>query len=307
VTVDSLGQWTYRLDNSAAALQALDTGQAVVDTFTLHTRDGTARQISVTVNGRTEYVTPPVSTAADPVDHDDHRDFRVAPAPVTLTGGSGFDSLDGSNGADTLTGNDGPDGLYGHGGDDLIYGDASSPTASTLSNGSDTIYGGAGRDTIYGGGRGDTVYGGSGDDVIYGNGATTPDSGVNGLYGGSGNDRIYGGEFDDVIQGGTGADTLTGGAGGDRFTYLQFADTGDTITDFQRGADWIDLTQIGMSMTRWVGQITAPNQLDPGQIGFMIVDGVTTVYVDSANTSPGIDLEIRLLGSIQLTAADFVW
>jgi VCBS repeat-containing protein len=306
-TVNSAGQWTYKLDNRAAALQALDTGQAVVDTFTLYTQDGTARQISVTVNGRTEYVTPPVSTAPDPLDHDDHRDWMVASSPVTLTGNDSFNSFDGSNGADTLIGNGGADGLYGHGGDDRIWGDASDPAGSTVSAGADTIYGGAGNDTIYAGDRGDTVYGGSGDDLIYGNGSTAPDTGINGLYGGSGNDRIYGGENNDMIQGGTGADTLTGGAGADRFAYLQFADTGDSITDFQQGSDWIDLTGIGMSMTRWVGQIAAPDQLDPGQIGFMIVNGVTTVYVDSANTSAGIDLEIHLLGTIQLTSGDLAW
>ena len=45
------GVWTYTLDNANAAVQALNVGQTLTDTFTVTTVDGTAQQISVTING----------------------------------------------------------------------------------------------------------------------------------------------------------------------------------------------------------------------------------------------------------------
>ncbi|WP_439375552.1 beta strand repeat-containing protein [Bradyrhizobium sp. DASA03120] len=45
------GVWTYTLDNTSAAVQALNAGQHLTDTFTVHTIDGTAQQITVTING----------------------------------------------------------------------------------------------------------------------------------------------------------------------------------------------------------------------------------------------------------------
>jgi VCBS repeat-containing protein len=299
------GFWEYTLDNNAAALQTLNTGQSVVDTFTIFTQDGTAQQISITINGRTDwtYVAPPSSTAPDAWDYDDHRDFKVAPSPVTLTGGSQFDSLDGSNGADTLIGNGSSDGLYGHGGNDVIYGDYSDPSLQGQSNWGDTSYGQAGNDVLYGGMGSDTLYGGSGDDVIYGNGSAFSDpTSIDTLSGGSGNDTLIGSDGIDYIRGGNGADMLTGGAGADRFV---FDDSGDTITDYQQGIDQ-QLIMPGSNLT-FVGQVSAPNALDPGQIGYTVVNGVTTIYVDSYGSAPGIDFEVHLLGSYVLTANDVGW
>ena len=46
------GQWTYTLDNSRAATQALNVGSAVTDTLTVTSSDGTASQnIVVNVTG----------------------------------------------------------------------------------------------------------------------------------------------------------------------------------------------------------------------------------------------------------------
>ena len=43
--------WTYTLDNSNAAVQALNVGQTLTDTFTVTTVDGTAQLVTVTING----------------------------------------------------------------------------------------------------------------------------------------------------------------------------------------------------------------------------------------------------------------
>ncbi len=45
------GTWTYTLDNSNAAVQALNNGQSTTDTFTVHTVDGTAQVITITIDG----------------------------------------------------------------------------------------------------------------------------------------------------------------------------------------------------------------------------------------------------------------
>ena len=41
-TLTAAGLWTYTLDNSNAAVQALNVGQTLTDTFTATTVDGTA-------------------------------------------------------------------------------------------------------------------------------------------------------------------------------------------------------------------------------------------------------------------------
>ncbi|WP_069275878.1 beta strand repeat-containing protein [Bradyrhizobium elkanii] len=45
------GTWTYTLDNSNTAVQGLNVGGHLTDTFTVRTIDGTAQQITVTING----------------------------------------------------------------------------------------------------------------------------------------------------------------------------------------------------------------------------------------------------------------
>jgi VCBS repeat-containing protein len=45
------GAWTYTLDNANAAVQALNTGETLTDTFTVTTLDGTAQVVTVTIHG----------------------------------------------------------------------------------------------------------------------------------------------------------------------------------------------------------------------------------------------------------------
>jgi VCBS repeat-containing protein len=55
-TLAANGAWTYRLDNGATVVQALNTGELVTDTFTVVTTDGTSKQFVVTISGKDEAV-----------------------------------------------------------------------------------------------------------------------------------------------------------------------------------------------------------------------------------------------------------
>ena len=50
-TLSATGVWTYTLDNSNVAVQALNVGQTLTDTFTVTTVDGTSEVVSITING----------------------------------------------------------------------------------------------------------------------------------------------------------------------------------------------------------------------------------------------------------------
>ncbi|HUR89295.1 MAG TPA: VCBS domain-containing protein, partial [Ramlibacter sp.] len=49
--ITSGGAWTFAVNESNAAVQALNAGGTLSDTFTIHTADGTAQVVSVTING----------------------------------------------------------------------------------------------------------------------------------------------------------------------------------------------------------------------------------------------------------------
>src|SRR5205814_4079728 len=45
------GTWTYTLDNSNAAVQALNVGGTLTDHITVQTIDGTSQVVTITING----------------------------------------------------------------------------------------------------------------------------------------------------------------------------------------------------------------------------------------------------------------
>jgi VCBS repeat-containing protein len=51
LTMDASGKWTYTLDNGNAAVDALNVGGHLTDTFTVTTADGQDEVITVTING----------------------------------------------------------------------------------------------------------------------------------------------------------------------------------------------------------------------------------------------------------------
>jgi VCBS repeat-containing protein len=50
-TMTADGHWTYTLDDGNCAVQALNVGQALTDTFVLKTVDGTAQTVTITIEG----------------------------------------------------------------------------------------------------------------------------------------------------------------------------------------------------------------------------------------------------------------
>jgi serralysin len=136
-----------------------------------------------------------------------------------------FENVTGSAHGDTLFGNNIANVLNGGAGSDILYGD----------DGNDSLYGGDGRDTLFGG------------------------SGVDLLFGGGDADTLSGGDGADRINGGAGNDSATGGSGNDVFVFTDLGGR-DSVTDFRRGQDKIDLSGIdAISSTaaddafKWIG------------------------------------------------------
>ncbi len=149
-----------------------------------------------------------------------------------------------------------------------------------VTSGADVINGSKGRDAIAAGNGADKVYGNSGNDTLYG------EDGADRLYGGTGTDILFGNEGDDYLIGDAGADTMTGGRGKD--TYAFRTDWGtDTVTDFRRGTDKLDLTG--------VAKLSTYAQLNVSQSG-----------ADTKILFDGDTIVLKNVAAISLTATDFL-
>jgi VCBS repeat-containing protein len=165
-TMTAAGVWTYTLDNNNGVVDALDVGDTLTDTFTVHTIDGTAEVVTIAIHGASD---------ADPNDFDN---LAVGTTVITdppyvfgtpgsdsvagggdvvqiVYGGAGNDTLNGTGVHDTIYGGSGNDTIKGNGGDDTIYGGSGSDTINA-NNGNDTIIGGFGADLLTGGNGNDT-------------------------------------------------------------------------------------------------------------------------------------------------------
>ena len=198
-----------------------------------------------------------------------------------LLGGNGNDTLIGAEGADRLIGGAGNDDLTGGTGNDVFV--ASAPGGS-LGIGVDTINDFVlGTDKIDLSARGvsdfetlkvflfavgsDTYLnlGGSGrfeilrilpnqlsaNDFIFNTSTAarnlTASQPGDTLFGGAAGDTLTGGLGSDILIGAKGDDRLTGGGGTDTFFYNARQFGSDTITDFVRGADRINLAALGIA------------------------------------------------------------
>ena len=54
LNINEAGNWTYFLNNLLSAVQALDTGETLSDTFSVLAADGTTQAIGITINGQDE-------------------------------------------------------------------------------------------------------------------------------------------------------------------------------------------------------------------------------------------------------------
>lgn len=189
------------------------------------------------------------ATGDDTLEGNDGRD--------RLFGGDQDDSLDGGEGPDRLSGGDGDDILIGGEGNDTLFGELGidrlfgNDGDDDLSSGgeNDLVLGGDGNDQLSGGSENDRLFGGNDQDLLLGS------NGNDQLDGGEDSDRLFGGEDNDTLNGGENDDLLNGGTGRDRFVFdqdIEFANSTedrltsdggvDTITDFNPGADFINIS-----------------------------------------------------------------
>ena len=114
-TLTAAGVWTYTLDNSNAAVQALGTGSTLPDSFTVTTIDGTSQIVTITIHGTDDAAvisgdftgtvleaggiangTPGIPTATgdlDAADVDNPPDWTPVSTPAASTGGYGTYTL----------------------------------------------------------------------------------------------------------------------------------------------------------------------------------------------------------------------
>jgi Ca2+-binding RTX toxin-like protein len=198
-----------------------------------------------------------------------------------LSGGGGNDIIKGNRGNDILLGRDGHDDLFGHAGDDDLEG----------GEGVDHLDGGANRDVLLGGADGDI------------------------LFGGSEGDTLNGGDDDDDLFGGSSPDRLTGGLGRDDFIYTKVSDSKpgsfrDTILDFKRGQDDIDLRAIdadtsknsGNDKFKFIGKDAFKG--GGGELRYKDHGSTCTAQAD-VNGDKDVDFEIKVnVGS--LSSSDFL-
>ncbi|MFM6268551.1 MAG: M10 family metallopeptidase C-terminal domain-containing protein, partial [Dolichospermum sp.] len=185
-----------------------------------------------------------------------------------------------------------------------------------------TAIGGAGNDSLTGGDGKDSLTGGAGNDT---------------LTGGIGNDTLTGSAGNDSLTGGAGSDNLTGGAGNDTFRYTAVNDsnagdltdanlTFDTITDFTKGQDVINVNGLGVVFASVFNAQAAVNGtgetqlsknllnvvsgvIGANQLGYFVLGGNTYILSDfnSQDAATGDDLLIKLSGfSAGLAITDFI-
>lgn len=195
-------------------------------------------------------------------------------------GGSGADTLDGGAGSDTYRLRSTSDTITESAGNpssdiDIVYSYlntytladnieagwvATAGATSLTGNGADNIlYSGSGNNMLSGGNGSDTAaYGYARKAVKVSLAATTAQktggagadtlAAIENLSGSAYNDKLSGDGSSNIISGSGGADKLSGGAGADTFSYASTSESSgkalDTIADFIRGTDKIDLSLI---------------------------------------------------------------
>jgi VCBS repeat-containing protein len=215
------GQWTYTLDNGNAAVQALNAGQHLTDSFNVLTQDGTSQVVTITIDGANDTIP---ATATGPTG----LTFTASAAALQSSGnptlGAGtvlgtFAAVDSDGGAFTYS----------------ETSDAAHAFSVNAASGVVTISSGLVAGNTYtlgvqvadeanrtatqtlvvqlGDSSNNTLTAHSSIDLQYG------ENGNDALFGGAGNDILLGGNGNNGLHGGAGADLLYGGNQGDTFYF----------------------------------------------------------------------------------------
>ena len=90
LTIDTSGNWTYTADNTQIAIQSLNGGDQLSETFTVSSLDGTTHDISLTINGTEDAPElsshVPISEVVAAYDFDDTNDNTGNGNKLTLSG-----------------------------------------------------------------------------------------------------------------------------------------------------------------------------------------------------------------------------
>ncbi|MFZ1413810.1 MAG: M10 family metallopeptidase C-terminal domain-containing protein [Defluviicoccus sp.] len=271
----------------------------------------------------------------------DSGDFIFAsPGSDRIEGLGGNDTILGRSGDDSLFGGEGNDDLRGGKGSNTLDGGAGSDTASFARSGADpegnlpvnaslvsnravhadgvdtlieieNLGGSNGNDTLEGNNDANKLHGNEGIDLIWGRG------GDDSLDGFLGNDTVVGDSGNDTVAGGEGVDLLIGGPGRDRFVFQDVyqsasfplpsrPDSGDTIRDFEPGADIIDLSPIDAD-NRSISSNEAFTFVGTGPItGVGQIRFAAGVLQGNVNDDLVVDFEIFVQFAAELQEADFI-
>jgi VCBS repeat-containing protein len=256
-TITASGVWTYTLSQGNSAVQALNAGDTLTDTFTVTTIDGTAQVVTITITGAndaavisgttTGSVVEAGATPGTPTATGTLTDSDVDNTPNTFTAVSSPAASAGGYGTFTMTAT----GVWTYRLDDtngvvqaLDVGDTLTDTFTvtaidgTAQQVTITIHGASDADPndfdylatgtvvisdppfVYGTPGGDSIAGGGNDgQIIYGG------AGNDTLNGTGKGDNIYGGSGNDTIKGNDGDDTIYGGSGSDTINANNGNDT----------------------------------------------------------------------------------
>lgn len=299
--MDAAGAWSYALNSDLLAVQALNAGQGLTDSFTVASVDGTTAGVTVSVDGSADKSLLVGTDAAN-----------------SLTGGSGADQIFGQGGADRLSGRGGNDHLDGGAGVDSLSGDGGNDrigydAADALADG------GAGVDTLVLTSAA-TVNLSQADQVAGDAGLQTGFENVDAAFalqsvmlrGSDAANALTGGWGDNVLRGGKGADVLTGGAGADSFVFAALAESAqgsgiDTISDFAAGQDRLDLSLIDAitggtnDAFRWIGEAAFSHAA--GELRYSATTGLLQGDVNGDGLA---DFSVVLANHAALTAADIL-
>ncbi|HYD76025.1 VCBS domain-containing protein [Ramlibacter sp.] len=302
-TLDAEGNWTYAVSNSLAALQALNAGQSLTDSFEAFSLDGSASQtVTVTSHGMDD-ITP---LPTQPTTGSDTYNFAAGGSGnylISDPGGNGDKiSLTGDGavltalnfekiGSDLLIQLDGHSiTVQNHFGSNEIEtisfaigqtyaGYSLAGTFNIYSNPGFVAGNGSSADVVAGTSGGETLDGGGGNggrDLLFGNG----DNDI--LIGRNQGDLLVAGAGNDNLQGGDGNDVLVGGAGSDTFLFnsaLSAASNVDRIADFEAGG----IDTVMLSKATFAGLATAGSAagttLQPSE--FLAVADAGTASVDA--------------------------